>query len=332
MCWFSHDLEPYAFKILTRRIMLIWLLFGSVSPDLFTKFFIESGWLPTYQHRHIGIGITHTLFFGLVMACLLYVILERRIGGSYASRAALSFLIGQWSHVLLDTLDSVGLMALFPLSTKLFSVGLWSYAAQLGHWGDLYVFYHSPALLIETTAFVLVWYEAWKLLTINGFEKLLEEEKLGEILGIRNRGLLYTLYFYYLVASLRLPIWVYKVWFSYEPTTEAILLVHRNILYSSIFGNRLVAIMALAAMIFTIVHTLYNLWREVNQVTALLLVLETMTLALIGLYVKNEPLMSALSTITAALSTYALYKAISSKSVRIVVAFWQRKNSRSKRF
>ena len=307
MCWFSHDLEPYAFKVFSRRIMLAWILFGSVSPDIFTKFFIESRWIPTYQHRHVGIGITHTPFFGVAVSALLYLLLRRRISEEYARSAALSFLLGQWSHVVLDTLDSVGLMALFPLSTRLFSAGLWSYAAQLGHWGDLYVFYHSPAILIETTAFVAVWYEAWRLLTPRYFQRLLAEERLGEVLGVRNGGLLYMLYFYYLVASLRLPAWVYKVWFSYEPGSDALALAARNAWYSQVFSHPPVAIAALTLMLYTIIYTFHKLWRNLGWRGPMLLGMEGILLLLVALAIPYEPLMSALSTITAAATAFLLY-------------------------
>ncbi len=307
MCWFSHDLEPYAFKIFARRIMLAWLLFGSVSPDIFTKFFIESGWIPTYQHRHVGIGVTHTLFFGLALALIIYFGLRGRMGRRYARTAALSFLLGQWSHVFLDTFDSVGLMMFFPLSTRLFSLGLWSYAAQLGHWGDLYVFYHSLALLIETTAFILVWHEAWRLLTPRAFDEILEEERLDRLPGLRRRDLLYTLYFYYLVASLRLPAWIYKVWFSYNPPAEALRLASRNLLYQELFSNPWVVLIALVLIAYTFTHTLIKLHQALGWRPPTILAAEEALLLIIALYTPSEPLMASLSTLTAIITAYTLY-------------------------
>ncbi len=306
MCWFSHDLEPYAFKaLLGRRVLLAWMLLGSVSPDVFTKFFIESGWIPVEQHRGVGLGITHTLFFGLLVSALIYAALRGRMGRGYASKAALSFLAGQWSHVLLDSLDSVGLMALFPLSTSHYPLALWSYAAQLGHWGDLYVFYHSPALLIETAAFAAAWVEAYKFLTPRGFARLAGEEGLSKLLGPRRWRILYTLYFYYLAASLRLPAWIYKVWFSYQPSSEALALASRNALHS-VFTNPWIALAALAVILATLTRGLYRLAQEAGGAAALTLATEGALLAAIALLVGSEPLMAALSTITAAATAYTL--------------------------
>ena len=306
MCWFSHDLEPYAFKaLLKRRVLLAWMLFGSVSPDVFTKFFIESGWIPVQQHRGVGLGVTHTLFFGLLVSALIYTALRGRMGRSYAGRAALSFLAGQWSHVLLDSLDSVGLMALFPISTRLYPVGLWSYAAQLGHWGDLYVFYHSPALLIETAAFVAAWIEARTFLTARGFAGLAEEEGLGRLLGPGRWRLLYTLYFYYLVASLRLPAWIYRVWFAYSPSTEALSLASRNALHN-VFANTVAVAAALAVILGTLAYGLYRLAAEAGAGAPAVILTGGALLALIALGVESEPLMAALSTLTAVATAYTL--------------------------
>ncbi len=311
MCWFSHDLEPYAFKAFSKRILLIWLLFGSVSPDIFTKFFIQSGWIPVAQHRHIGIGVTHTLFFGITVALIIYLFLGKKTSKSYARRAAVSFLIGQWSHALLDTLDSVGLMMFFPLSDKFFSLGLWSYAAQLGHWGDLYVFYHSLALIIETATFVLVWLKAWRFLLHDNFKKLVSEEKMS-IPGLpRYERLLYVLYFYYMVASLRLPIWVFKVWFNYKPSKEALILVNNNVLYDKIFNYDFVAYLSLTLMISTLIYALYKLAKEIRTYATIILTIEGILLLFIAMYIPYEPLMSALSTISAVVATYIMYGFVS---------------------
>ena len=310
MCWFSHDLEPYAFKILSRRVLLTWLLFGSVSPDIFTKFFIESGWIPVFQHRHIGIGVTHTLFFGVVVAIIIYFLAKRKVGHDYAVRASTSFLIGQWSHVLLDSLDSVGLMIFFPFSEKFFALSFWSYAAQLGHWGDLYVFYHSIALFIETIVFVFVWLKAWRFLLPREFEKILSEERLDYIISVRNRGVLYTLYFYYMVASLRLPVWVFKVWFAYTPTDEALLLVFRNMFYQQLFTSQYVAYVSLLLMIGVMIYVCYRMVSESGGRAVLVLLSSQVVLFLIAMYVSNEPVMSSLSTITAVATAYMLYNSM----------------------
>ncbi len=140
MSWVAHDAEPYVIqKHLGRRIAIAPLLLGSYAPDMMTKWFVYGAGAfgvelkaddPAQFHRGWpGAGVTHTLAFGLVVGALIYLIFRNRIW-------ALSFVLGQWAHVLTDTLDTVGTMLLFPVTDHLFSAGAWAYAGQTGRYTD----------------------------------------------------------------------------------------------------------------------------------------------------------------------------------------------------
>jgi membrane-bound metal-dependent hydrolase YbcI (DUF457 family) len=138
--WVAHDIEPYVIqKHLGRRIAIVPLLIGSYAPDMATKWFVYGAGIfgfelkadnPAQFHRGWpGVGFTHSLFFGVAVAVLIYVIWKSRIW-------ALSFLIGQWAHSFTDTLDTVGTMLFFPFTTHLFAAGAWAYAGQAGRYTD----------------------------------------------------------------------------------------------------------------------------------------------------------------------------------------------------
>ena len=140
MSWVAHDIEPYVIqKHLGKRIAFVPLLLGSYAPDMTTKWFVYGAGAfglelkadnPAQFHRGWpGVGFTHSLTFGVVVALLIYVIWKSRVW-------ALSFLIGQWAHALTDALDTVGTMLFFPFTTHLFSAGAWAYAGQTGRYTD----------------------------------------------------------------------------------------------------------------------------------------------------------------------------------------------------
>ena len=63
--------------------------------------------------------MTHSLAFGVVAALLVLAVTKSR-------GWALGIMIGQWSHVLTDTFDSVGTMIFFPFSAQHYSVNAWA--------------------------------------------------------------------------------------------------------------------------------------------------------------------------------------------------------------
>jgi len=87
-------------------------------------------------HRLPPIGIGHTFPVPGVIAIAIWLLKGKT--------EAISFYVGAVSHVISDTLDSVGCMLLYPFSTKLFPAGLWVYTVQEGLWNDLVSFYTQP--------------------------------------------------------------------------------------------------------------------------------------------------------------------------------------------
>ena len=136
MSWATHDLEPYAIQHhLGKRVAIIPLLIGSYSPDVATKWFVYGtdffGFKlgtddPSQFHRGWpGVGFTHSLAYGVVVGLLLILLTRNRVWG-------ISFIIGQWSHALSDTGDTLGTMLLFPFTTQLYSIEAWAYTADAG--------------------------------------------------------------------------------------------------------------------------------------------------------------------------------------------------------
>jgi len=145
--WAAHDLEPYLFRAkLGGVISLPLCLIGSYSPDIATKWAVYGfGWSkheavvsdPVQLHRGWpGVGFTHTLAFGVVMAALILL-------ASRNPMWAFSFLLGAWAHVLSDTLDSVGVMVFFPFSTWHLHFDVWQYVGEAGRRQDAIAYYTS---------------------------------------------------------------------------------------------------------------------------------------------------------------------------------------------
>jgi len=138
--WVAHDLEPYVFqRELKTKVAFVPLLLGSWSPDIFTKWFVYGDSLfglhlkaddPVQFHRGWpGAGFTHSLTYGVVVSLLIYAIGRNKIW-------AVSFLIGNWAHVITDIGDTVGTMLFFPFTTYHVSIGAWAYAGQVGRMTD----------------------------------------------------------------------------------------------------------------------------------------------------------------------------------------------------
>ena len=174
MSWVAHDVEPYVIqRHLGKRIAFIPLLIGSYAPDMSTKWFVYGVNLfgfelkadnPAQFHRGWpGVGFTHSLAFGVVVA-LVILLLTRHKVWSY------SFLIGQWSHALTDTGDTVGTMLFFPFTTHHFSVGAWAYAGQTGRFNDAGAYFSGPGFVWDGVWIVLATW-GWKTLTRSYFEE-----------------------------------------------------------------------------------------------------------------------------------------------------------------
>jgi membrane-bound metal-dependent hydrolase YbcI (DUF457 family) len=143
--WAAHDLEPYAFqRHFGRRVAFVPLLIGSYSPDMLSKWFVYGIEIfgvelkadnPVQFHRGWpGVGFTHSLAFGLLIAALILLIGRSKIW-------AFSFLLGHWAHALTDVGDTIGTMLFFPLSTETIGIGAWAYAGQVGRTLDAGAYY-----------------------------------------------------------------------------------------------------------------------------------------------------------------------------------------------
>jgi len=172
MSWAAHDLEPYAIqRHLGRRVAIIPLLIGSYAPDLSTKWFVYGINLfgielkaddPAQFHRGWpGVGFTHSLAFGVVVALVIVLLTRRRIWG-------FSFLVGQWSHALTDMGDTVGTMLFFPFATQQFSVDAWAYAGQTGRFTDAGA-YFSGLGFVWDGVWVVYGAISWRVLTRSYF-------------------------------------------------------------------------------------------------------------------------------------------------------------------
>ena len=147
MSWAAHELESYVLqKHVNAKVSYLAILLGCLLPDLFTKlpvygwsigsFTLKADFPARYHRSWPGVGFTHSLFFGALVALVLLFLTKNRAW-------ALGLLIGQWAHVLTDTFDSVGTMLFFPFTTQHYSTGMWAYAAQAGRYGDSAAYYSS---------------------------------------------------------------------------------------------------------------------------------------------------------------------------------------------
>lgn len=174
MSWAAHDLEPYVIqKHLGKKVAFMPLLFGSYAPDMFTKWFVYGIGVFGYEIRASdparfhrgwpGVGFTHSLPFGLLVALIIYGVWRKPV-------IAYSFLIGHWAHSLTDTGDTVGTMLFFPFTTHLFAIGAWAYAGELGRQVDAGAYFSGLGFVWDGVW--LVWAAiSWKVLTRDYFRK-----------------------------------------------------------------------------------------------------------------------------------------------------------------
>lgn len=165
MSWAAHELESYFIQGHTKlKISYIAVLLGCLLPDLFTKLpvyglhignmtFIKASFPAKYHRGWPGVGFTHTLLFGFLIALIMLAVTRNRAW-------FLGLVIGAFAHVLTDTFDSVGTMLFFPFTTQHYSTDMWAYAAQAGRYGDAAAYYSSLGG---------VWDFLWLCLAVSGF-------------------------------------------------------------------------------------------------------------------------------------------------------------------
>jgi hypothetical protein len=139
MSWGAHQFEIYAVQAHLPRRMRgrvsffgVWL--GDFTPDFLSKFWVYGvtiggtrygAGLPHQWHRGWpGMGVTHTLFFGLLVSGGLWLWRRKRA-------LTVGYALGFAAHALTDVNDSVGTMLLFPFSTLNWTTETWSYAATV---------------------------------------------------------------------------------------------------------------------------------------------------------------------------------------------------------
>jgi LexA-binding, inner membrane-associated putative hydrolase len=174
--WAAHDLEPYAIqRHLRGRVAIIPLILGSYSPDLFSKWFVYGidvfgieikASNPVQFHRGWpGVGFTHSLAFGVLVAAVLLLATRSRVW-------ALSFLIGHWAHAITDVGDEVGTMLFFPFTTSQVSVDAWAYAGHTDRLNDAGAYFSGLGFVWDGfwLAYVLV---SWRVLTHDYFRSVI---------------------------------------------------------------------------------------------------------------------------------------------------------------
>jgi membrane-bound metal-dependent hydrolase YbcI (DUF457 family) len=164
--WAAHEIESYFLqKHLKVRVSYLAILLGCLLPDFFTKLpvyglhfgnmtVLKASFPAKYHRGWPGVGFTHSLAFGVVIALL---VLWRTKNRGWA----LGLLIGVWAHVLTDMFDSVGTMVFFPFTTQHYSTDMWAYASQQGRYGDAAAYYSSLGG---------VWDFLWLCLALSGFK------------------------------------------------------------------------------------------------------------------------------------------------------------------
>jgi membrane-bound metal-dependent hydrolase YbcI (DUF457 family) len=104
-------------------------------------------------------GFAHTLFFGILIAGILWLWKRNRA-------LTVGYILGFAAHVLTDVNDSVGTMLLFPVTAISWSLKTWAYAATRG--GGKYLdgaaYYSSLGLAMDVFWLVVVLL-SWRCLT-----------------------------------------------------------------------------------------------------------------------------------------------------------------------
>ena len=162
MSWAAHDLEPYLFRAkFAALISLPLCLFGSYSPDIFTKWAVYgldysrsggAGQRPRAAAPRVArawASPTRSPSASLI-AGIIFLASHNRMW-------AFSFLLGAWAHVFSDTLDSVGVMLFFPFTTWHAHLDVWEYVGEAGRKEDAIAYYTSLGGVWD-----LLWAGGWR--------------------------------------------------------------------------------------------------------------------------------------------------------------------------
>lgn len=168
MSWAAHEFENYFLqRHVGLRASFLGLAVGTLAPDLFTKAFVYASDDPARFHRGWpGVGFTHALIFGALLATVL-------LGLTRSRSWALGILIGQWAHVLTDVADTAGVMPFFPFSTEPVTISMWKHAAAEGRYGDAAAYYSSLGGMWDLFWLVVVLVFARRVLTRDYFRTVI---------------------------------------------------------------------------------------------------------------------------------------------------------------
>jgi membrane-bound metal-dependent hydrolase YbcI (DUF457 family) len=172
--WAAHQFEVYAVhahlpKKMRGKVSFWGIWLGDFTPDFLSKFWVYGITIggthygasnPQRWHRGWpGMGITHTLFLGVIFASALWMWKRNRA-------LTVGYLLGYAAHVLTDVNDSVGTMILFPFTTVNWSMRTWAYAATVsgGKYFDAAAYYSSLGLVMDLFWLVVVLL-SWRVLT-----------------------------------------------------------------------------------------------------------------------------------------------------------------------
>lgn len=168
MSWAAHEFENYLLQHkVGARASFLALVVGTQAPDLFTKYFVYKSDDPAAFHRGWpGIGFTHSLIFGVVLAAVVLAVTRSRAW-------ALGILIGQWAHVATDIADTAGVMPFFPFSTEPVTISMWKHAAAEGQYGDAAAYYSSLGWAWDLFWLAMALVFAWRTLRRDYFREVI---------------------------------------------------------------------------------------------------------------------------------------------------------------
>jgi len=174
MSWAAHQFEVYAVEAhlpqkMNAQISWLAIFFGDFTPDFLAKFWVYG---ITINHHHFGatkpyqwhrgwpgMGISHTLFFGVLVSCGIWAWKHNRAW-------TIGYMLGFAAHVLTDVNDSIGTMLMFPFSTLNWSLHTWAYAAtvQGGKYLDAAAYFSSFGFVMDLIWLTVVLF-SWRVLT-----------------------------------------------------------------------------------------------------------------------------------------------------------------------
>lgn len=214
MSWATHDVEPYVIQRHVKRLedrigfrlSFMAILLGSWLPDMMTKWFVYGVQVGGYQikaddprqfHRSWpGMGFTHSLLYGIVFGLIVWLIFKRF---GWSKGWAVGLCIGIWAHVLSDTLDSNGVMLLFPWTQRI-HLDVWAYAGETGRFMDARAYFSSFGFVWDGFWIVMVLLN-WRVLRADFFHEHVASDPFWGFLGrwISEAGLLaiYRIGFFY---------------------------------------------------------------------------------------------------------------------------------------